>query len=64
MLSKIYGTIAFICLILAPGAAEGGMWITTFVLILAFAFFARLAADEDGQLRDRNRRKKPRHHGR
>lgn len=64
MLSRIFGTIALICLILAPGAVESGMWITSLVLICAFCLFAQMAVNEDGQLRNRNRKKKPRHRGR
>lgn len=47
MLGKIYGMIAFLCLILAPGAVESGMYITACVMIVAVLVFANLSMREE-----------------
>lgn len=60
MLSYFYGTLAFICMILAPGAVEGELYITAVVLIVFFALFAKLSVLEEKRMR-RERRVK---HGR
>ncbi len=53
MLSKIYGIIAFLCLILAPGAVEGGMYITACVMIVAVWVFANLSMREEQRRKSR-----------
>ena len=60
MLSYFYGALAFICMILAPGAVEGELYITAVVLIVFFALFAKLSVLEEKRMR-RERRVK---HGR
>lgn len=61
MLSYFYGSLAFICMILAPGAVEGELYITAVVLIVFFALFAKLSVLEEKRMRRRKRRVK---HGR
>ena len=61
MLSYFYGELAFICMILAPGAVEGELYITAVVLIVFFALFAKLSVLEEKRMRRRKRRVK---HGR
>lgn len=51
MLSKVYGTIALMCLICAPEVVESGMYITALVLISGMAIFAYLSMKEDGRIR-------------
>lgn len=51
MLSKIFGGISFICLILVPGAVESEMYITTFVLICGMTLFAYISMKEEGLVR-------------
>ncbi len=53
MLSRIYGTIAFLCLILAPGAVESGMYITACVMIVAVLVFANLSMREEQRRKSR-----------
>lgn len=53
MLGKIYGAIAFILLVLAPGAVESGMYITASVIIGGMALFAYLSMKEEGLIRKR-----------
>ena len=53
MLGKIYGVIAFILLLLAPGAVESEMYITAFAMICLFARLAYLSMKEDGLIRKR-----------
>ena len=47
MLAKIYGALSFICLFSAPAAAEGGMYITSFVLILLVWGFYKMFEKEE-----------------
>lgn len=56
MLAKIYGALSFICLLAAPAAAEGGLYITSFVLILLVWGFYKMFEKEEG----RRKRKKNR----
>lgn len=56
MLSKIYGIIAFILLLTAPGAAESQMYITAFAMICGVALFAYLSLKEDGAIRKRTKK--------
>lgn len=60
MLSYFYGSLAFICMILAPGAVEGELYITAVVLIVFFALFAKLSVLEEKRIRRKRRVK----HGR
>lgn len=50
-LRNIYGTIAFLSLICAPGAVESEMYVTAVVLVAMVGIFAYLALKEDGQIR-------------
>lgn len=48
-LSNILGAAAFLAMIAAPGAVEGGMYITAVVLVVVFAVCAHLSIREDGR---------------
>ena len=50
-LRNIYGTIAFLSLICAPGAVESEMYVTDVVLVAMVGIFAYLSLREDGQIR-------------
>ena len=50
-LRNIYGTIAFLSLICAPGAVESEMYVTAVVLVAMVGIFAYLSLKEDGQIR-------------
>ena len=50
-LRNIYGTIAFLSLICAPGAVESEMYVTAVVLVALVGIFAYLSLREDGQIR-------------
>lgn len=50
-LRNIYGTIAFLSLICAPGAVESEMYVTAVVLVAMVGIFAYLSLREDGQIR-------------
>ena len=50
-LRNIYGTIAFLSLICAPGAVETEMYVTAVVLVAMVGIFAYLSLREDGQIR-------------
>ena len=47
VLSKIYGSIALILMLLSPGAVEGEMYITAVVMICGMALFAYLSMREE-----------------
>ena len=51
MLSKIYGTIAVLCLFLTPGTVESEKYIVALVMICGFALFAYLSMKENGLIR-------------
>ena len=51
-LRNIYGTIAFLSLICAPGAVESDMYVTAVVLVAMVGIFAYLSLREDGQIRN------------
>ncbi len=55
MLAVIYGVLCFVCLIMAPAAYEGDMYITSLVLIAFVWVFFRLAWYESGRSRKKNR---------
>lgn len=48
-LGGILGSISFLAMIAAPGAVEGGMYITAVVLVVVFAGCAHLSIKEDGK---------------
>ncbi len=50
-LRNIYGTIAFLSLICAPGAVESEMYVTAVVLVAMVGIFAYLSLREDGQIK-------------
>ena len=50
-LRNIYGTIAFLSLICAPGAVESEMYVTSVVLVAMVGIFAYLSLREDGQIK-------------
>lgn len=50
-LRNIYGTIAFLSLICAPGAVESDMYVTAVVLVAMVGIFAYLSLREDGQIK-------------
>ena len=50
-LRNIYGTIAFLSLICAPGAVESEMYVTAVVLVAMVGIFAFLSLREDGKIR-------------
>lgn len=50
-LRNIYGTIAFLSLICAPGAVESEMYVTAVVLVAMVGIFAYLSLREDGKIR-------------
>lgn len=50
-LRNIYGTIAFLALICAPGAVESEMYVTAVVLVAIVGIFAYLSLREDGQIK-------------
>lgn len=54
MLAKIYGVLCFGCLIAAPAACEGEMYITSLVLIVFVWVFYKLAEKEAGRRRKKN----------
>lgn len=56
MLATIYGVLCFLCLIFAPAAFEGGMYITSLVLIAFVWVFYRLSEKESGRIRRRRKR--------
>lgn len=47
--SNIFGAIAFLATIAAPGAVESEMYITAVVLVAIFAVCAHLSIREDGR---------------
>lgn len=51
MLSKIYGFIAFMLVIMVPGAVESEMYITALAMICGMALFVYLSMKEDGSIR-------------
>ncbi len=48
-LSNLLGCIAFILLLLIPGAVEAEKYITALIMIIAMAVFAHLSMKEDGK---------------
>ena len=50
-LGNLYGTISFMALICAPGAAEAELYIMATVLVIAVGVFAYLAMREDGSIK-------------
>ena len=50
-LRNIYGAIAFLSLICAPGAVESEMYVTAVVLVAMVGIFAYLSLREDGQIK-------------
>lgn len=48
-LSNVLGSIAFILLLLIPGAVEAEQHIGAFIMIIAMAVFAHLSMKEDGK---------------
>lgn len=50
-LRNIYGTIAFLAMICAPGAVDAEMYVTAVVLVAMVGIFAYLSLREDGQIR-------------
>ena len=50
-LRNIYGTIAFLSLICAPGAVESEMYVTAVVLVAMVGIFAYLSLKEAGQIK-------------
>ena len=50
-LRNIYGTIAFLSLICAPGAVVSEMYVTAVVLVAMVGIFAYLSLREDGQIK-------------
>ena len=50
-LRNIYGTVAFLSLICAPGAVESEMYVTAVVLVAMVGIFAYLSLREDGQIK-------------
>lgn len=50
-LRNIYGTIAFLSLICAPGAVDSEMYVTAVVLVAMVGIFAYLSLKEDGQIK-------------
>ena len=50
-LRNIYGTIAFLSLICAPGAVESEMYVTAVVMVAMVGIFAYLSLREDGQIK-------------
>ena len=53
MLSKIYESIALLCIFLTPAAVESEMYIAAAVMICGLALFAYLSMKEDGMIRKR-----------
>lgn len=49
--SNVFGAIAYLAMILAPGAVEGGNYILAILLVAAVAVFGHLAVKEDGKKR-------------
>ncbi len=49
--SNVFGAIAFLAMLAAPGAVEGGMYITAAALTAAFGACAHLSIKEDGKKR-------------
>lgn len=47
--SNVLGAIAFLAMIAAPGAVEGGMYMTAIVLIAICGTCAYLSIKEDGK---------------
>ena len=56
MLSYIYGTLAFISMIMAVGFADGGGFLLALVFIGLFWMFYRLSAYEAGMIRKKKNR--------
>lgn len=54
-LQNIFGTIAFLSLLMAPGAVESEMYLTAAALIAGTGISAYLALREDGKIRKENR---------
>ena len=50
-LRNIYGTIAFLSLICAPGAVESEMYVTAVVLVAMVGVFSYLSLREDEQIK-------------
>jgi len=48
-LSNLLGCIAFILLLLIPGAVEAEKYITALIMIIAMAVLAHLSMKEDGK---------------
>lgn len=48
-LSNVLGCIAFILLVLIPGAVESEQYLGAFIMIIAMAVFAHLSMKEDGK---------------
>lgn len=48
-LSNVLGCIAFILLLLIPGAVEAEQYIGAFIMIIAMAVLAHLSMKEDGK---------------
>lgn len=49
--SSIFGSIAFLAMLAAPGAVEGGMYMTAAALTAACGICAYLSIREDGKKR-------------
>ena len=49
-LRTVSGTVAFFAIIAAPGAGEGGMYLTCIALVSIFAGCAHLATRKDGKI--------------
>lgn len=47
--SNVFGTAAFLAMLAAPAAYEGGMYTTSIVLVAIFAGCTYLAIKEDGK---------------
>nr|WP_296461592.1 hypothetical protein [uncultured Acetatifactor sp.] len=49
--SNVLGAISFLAMLAAPGAAEGGMYITAIALTAICGICAYLSIKEDGKIR-------------
>lgn len=49
--SDVFGTVAFLAMIAAPGAVEGGSYILALLLIAVFVGCAHLSIREEGKKR-------------
>lgn len=47
--SNMFGFIAFLALLAATGAVEGGMWIAAIALLILFAASAYMSIKESGE---------------